>query len=677
MSARIGVDIGGTFTDLVYFDDLSGEVVVGKVPTTPSSPEEGCIRAVAAVVPDVVLARSAYFLHGTTVGLNALLERRGARVGLLCTEGFRDVLEIGNGSRDTYNLHWKPHAPLVTRDLRRPVRQRTLFDGRVLTPLEKADVLEALALFRDAGVSSIAVVFLHAYANPAHELEAEAILRDAGFEGAISLSHRVSGEYRDFERASTTTIDAFVRARMSGYIDHIESSLRQRGFNGTCLMTRSGSGSMTFAEAQKRPFETIMSGPVAGAEGAAEYARRFNLNRLITADVGGTSFDTCLILEGRPQVLHQGSIAGLPIQAPWVDVRSIGAGGGSIAHLDRGGLLAVGPESAGARPGPACYGRGGTAPTVTDAAFHLGMLGEGLLASGLRLDADAAARALAPIAHRLSYSCDEAARGIITIVGHHMAGAIRELTIEQGMDPRDFKILSFGGAGPMMCTEIARELGIVEIVVPPHAGNFSAWGLLGADLLRSRARTRIMPLDEATVPTVNRIIAEMLTVLRQDCADLASELGENVEVSLDLRFDGQEHTLTIVPEHEKGRVTSPLSKLERQFREAYLRSFGVSLEDRIQVVSVRAALRRVLPRRQEKPKPVGTQIGTAGTIETFSFALARRREFKTCHRDNLPVSRRFQGPAIVYEPTTTTYVDADFTYGVDESAALILRREEI
>jgi N-methylhydantoinase A len=674
VSARIGVDIGGTFTDLVYFDDVSGEVVVGKVPTTPASPEEGCISAVAAVVPDEVLQRSAYFLHGTTVGLNALLERRGARVGLLCTAGFRDVLEIGNGSRDTYNLLWKPPAPLVTRDLRRPVRQRTTFDGQVLTPLEKADVLDALALFRGAGVSSIAVVFLHAYANPAHELEAEALLRGAGFEGAISLSHQVSGEYRDFERASTTTIDAFVRARMSGYIDHIEGSLRKRGFKGTCLMTRSGSGSMTFAEAHKRPFETIMSGPVAGAEGAAEYARRFDLSRLITADVGGTSFDTCLILDGRPQVLHQGSIAGLPIQAPWVDVRSIGAGGGSIARIDRGGLLAVGPESAGARPGPACYGRGGTAATVTDAAFHLGMLGEGLLASGLRLDPEAAARALAAVAGELSYPCDDAARGIITIVGHHMASAIRELTIEQGMDPRAFKILAFGGAGPMMGTLLARELGIAEVVVPPHAGNFSAWGLLGADLLRSRARTRVMPLDGATVSEVNRIIAELLSVLRQDSTELTSALAEQVEVSLDLRFDGQEHTLTIVPEHENGWVTSSLPELERHFGEMYLRSFGVLLQDRVQVVSVRAALRRVLPRRQERASDsIG---GASATINAFSFAAGERCDFKTTYRGSLPPGGRFQGPAIIYEPTTTTYVDVDFTYGVDRNAALVLRREE-
>jgi N-methylhydantoinase A len=674
VSSRIGVDIGGTFTDLVYFDDDAGEVVVGKVPTTPASPEQGCIAAVREVVPDEVLARSAYFLHGTTVGLNALLERRGARVGLLCTEGFRDVLEIGKGSRDMYNLFWTPPPPLVPRDLRRPVRQRMTFEGEVLTPLDGADVLAALAALRESGVGSIAVVFLHAYANPSHELEAEAILRNAGFDGAISLSHRVSGEYRDFERASTTTIDAFVRARLWGYIEHIEQSLKQHGFNGTCLMTRSGSGSMTFAEAQERPFETIMSGPVAGAEGAAEYARRFDLDRLITADVGGTSFDTCLILNGRPQLLHQGTVAGLPVQTSWVDVRSIGAGGGSIARIDKGGLLTVGPQSAGADPGPACYRRGGTLATVTDAAFHLGMLGEGLLASGLQLDADAAAASLAPLARALSYSLDEAATGVITIVGSNMAGAIRELTIEQGIDPREFKLLAFGGAGPMMATQLARELGLNEIMVPPHAGNFSAWGLLGADLLRSRARTRVMPLDGAAVPEINRILGELLGVLRDGSIDPPTAHEELVEVSLDMRFDGQEHSLTIVPEHENGRVTSSVADLEQRFRDAYFRSFGLKLHDRIQLVSVRAARRRALPRRREKLSYAAR--GASGEIRAFSFAASERRGFETRHRGDLVAGQRYAGPAIIYEPTATTYVDVDFNYGVDDHGCLTLRREE-
>jgi N-methylhydantoinase A len=673
VSSRIGVDIGGTFTDLVYFDDETGEVVVGKVPTTPASPEQGCIAAVREVVPGEVLRRSAYFLHGTTVGLNALLERRGARVGLLCTEGFRDVLEIGKGSRDMYNLFWSPPPPLVSRDLRLPVRQRMTFDGQVITPLRASDVTDALEKFRQAGVDSIAVVFLHAYANPSHELEAERILRDAGFDGAISLSHRVSGEYRDYERASTTTIDAFVRQRMSGYIDHIDRSLKDEGFDGTCLMTRSGSGSMTFAEAQERPFETIMSGPVAGAEGAAELARRFNLGHLITADVGGTSFDTCLILDGRPQLLHQGTVAGLPVQTSWVDVRSIGAGGGSIARIDKGGLLTVGPQSAGADPGPACYGRGGTETTVTDAAFHLGMLGEGVLASGLKLDPQAAANALEPLARQLGYTLDDAAKGVITIVGSNMAGAIRELTIEQGIDPREFKLLAFGGAGPLMGTELARELGLREIIVPPHAGNFSAWGLLGADLLRSRARTRVMPLDSRAIDDINRIVAGLLEVLYDDGSTTAA--GEDrCEIALDMRFDGQEHSLTIAPDHEQGRVTSTAAELTERFRAAYERSFGLKLNDKVQVVSVRAARRRALPRRRERLSLAAN--GTVGEVHAYSFALRERCRFETLHRGDLRVGERRRGPVIVYEPTATTYVDVDFSYGIDQNGCLVLRREE-
>lgn len=675
MSSRIGVDIGGTFTDLVYYDDESGEVVVGKVPTTPASPERGCIAAVREVVPDEVLERSSYFLHGTTVGLNALLERRGALVGMLCTDGFRDVLEIGKGSRDMYNLFWTPPPPLVSRDLRRPVRQRMNYEGKEITPLHEEDVLAAYDVFRKAGVNSIAIVFLHAYANPAHELRAEAILRDAGFTGAISLSHRVSGEYRDYERASTTAIDAFVRARMSGYLQHIDDELKGSGFDGTCLMTRSGSGSMTFAEAQERPFESIMSGPVAGAEGAAEFARRYGIDHLITADVGGTSFDACLIINGRPQLLHQGTVAGMPVQTSWVDVRSIGAGGGSIARVDKGGLLTVGPQSAGADPGPACYGRGGTEPTVTDAGFYLGMLGDGMLASGLQLDRNKAAAAIAPLAKALSYSLDEAAKGIIVIVGSNMANTIRELTIEQGIDPREFKLLAFGGAGPMMGTQLARELGLREIIVPPHAGNFSAWGLLGADLLRSRARTKVMALNEDAIHDINNVLKDLFAQLSEGDSTDAKALADSFEVSLDLRFDGQEHTLTIAPDHDNGRLTSTIEDLRAKFQDAYLRNFGLSLNDKIQVVTIRAARRRALPRRQEvfTYPTVGAKLPE---VEAFSFALNKRCTFAAHARGDLKVGERHHGPAIIYEPTSTTYVDADFSYGIDTNGCLTLHREE-
>lgn len=673
MATRVGVDIGGTFTDLVYYDESSGAVVVTKVPTTPANPEAGCITAVETGVPSDVLRSAKYFLHGTTVGLNALLERKGATIGLLTTAGFRDVIEIGHGSRSPYNVSWQPPEPLVPRALRQPVRQRTTYDGTVRQQLERQDVFDALELFDAAGVTSIAVVFLHSYANPAHELEAEALLREAGFDGYISLSHRISGEYRDFERASTTVIDAFVRARMSGYLDHVETTLGKAGFGGACLMTRSGGGSLSFSEAQARPFETIMSGPVGGAEGAAELARRIGEPNLITADVGGTSFDATLIVDGRTRVLHQGEVGGMPVQSAWVDVRSIGSGGGSIASVDAGGFLTVGPQSAGADPGPACYGRGGRLPTVTDAAFYLGMLGDARLASGLVLDRDAAERALATVGEKLGYTPERVAQSIVTIASHAMANLIREITIEQGHDVREFGLLPFGGAGPMMATQIARELDVDRIVVPPHAGNFSAWGLLGSDLLRSRARTRVMVLSPDAIEETNGILADLLRELDEDEV-ATTEPTDAVEVSFDMRFRGQEHALLVGAGYVDGGLAESAEQLESLFHDAYRRSYGGTLESPVEIVTVRVARRRVLPARNERyGDDAATPIESA---EFFSFAENGRRTFRQVHRGDLPVGERFDGPAIVFEPTTTTYVDSDFGYGVDANGCLIVERKE-
>lgn len=675
MSTRIGVDIGGTFTDLVYYDDSDGSVVVAKVPTTPASPEKGCINAIDTGVPPAILADARYFLHGTTVGLNALLERKGATIGMLTTAGFRDVLEIRDGSRgEPYNAYWRPQQPLVRRELRLPVRERATFDGRIEVDLVEQDVIEALARFREAGVSSIAVVFLHSYANPRHELAAAKLLRDAGFDGHISLSHQVSGEYRDYERASTTAIDAFVRARMAGYLNHISDTLDTKGFDGTMLMTRSGSGSMTFAEAQDRPFETIMSGPVAGAEGAAELAKRWNLPNLITADVGGTSFDACLIVEGRPKLLHSGEVAGMPIQSPWIDVRSIGAGGGSIAKVDVGGFLTVGPESAGAQPGPACYGRGGERPTVTDAVFYLGMLGEGALASGLRLDREAAGRAIDTLSGALNYSTEQTAKGIVAIAAGHMANLIRELTIEQGIDPRAFKLLPFGGAGPMMATQIARELDISDILVPPHAGNFSAWGLLGADLMRSRSLTRVMPLNDRAMKEVDGVLAGLIPELRNDASLKAQDLGDQLEVALELRFAGQEYTLSIKPKVIDGQLATPLEGVKALFVTEYERRYGISLGNDIELVTIRVSRRQELPRRNEQHVYEAGGEPTSGSY--YSFAEDRRLDFACVQRGDITPLQRFPGPAIITEPTTTTYVDADFTYGIDATGCLLLQRME-
>ena len=510
MSVRMGVDIGGTFTDFVMYDDHAGRITLEKVPTTPRHPEQGCIEAIRKALNADQIRSVDYFLHGTTVGLNSLLERRGATVGLITTDGFRDVLELRRGTREAaLDPFWVPAAPLVKRSLRLTVRERVAADGTLIEHVNEPDVVEALQRLQASDIGAIAVVLINAYANPANELEVERYLRAGGYDGPLSLSHRLSREWGEYERTSTTVVDAFVRARMAEYLRYIDKELQGAGFNGTMLLARSGSGSMTFAEAYDRPIDTINSGPVGGAEGAAELVRTLELGDLVTADVGGTSFDTCLIQGGRPPLLYSGSIAGMPLQTPWVDVRSIGAGGGSVAYLDEGGALRVGPRSAAAEPGPACYCRGGTEPTLTDAAFYLGMLGKGLLASGLQLDRDRAQRALMSVAVPLRYTVAQAAQGIVEIMGATMANAIREITVEQGVDPRKLALLPFGGAGPLMATQIARELDIRDIIVPPYAGNFSAWGLLGADVLRTSSRTRIVPLDESGVRVVNELLEDL------------------------------------------------------------------------------------------------------------------------------------------------------------------------
>lgn len=675
MATRIGVDIGGTFTDLLFYNDQTSDMLVAKVPTTPASPEQGCVQAVTDSIDGDQLRATQYFLHGTTVGLNSLLERKGARVGLLATRGFRDILEIRRGDRDEmYNLFWQLPEPLVPRRLRLPVTGRVRSDGTVHIPFEKQDVLDALEIFTSEGVNSIAVAFMNAYANPTHELNAETALREAGFDGEISLSHRISREYREYERTSTTVIDAFVRGRMSNYLRRLEADLRSAGFNGACLITRSGSGSMTFSEAEDRPFETIMSGPVAGAEGGGELSRQLDLGDLITADVGGTSFDTCVITRGRPTLLFEGKIVGMPLQTPWVDVRSIGAGGGSIAQVDVGGLLRVGPESGGADPGPACYGKGGENACMTDAAYYLGMLGEGKLASGLQLDLSLAEKALQPLAGKLGYGLDDTAIGIMDIASASMADAIREITVEQGIDPRKLKLLAFGGAGPLMSTLLARDLDITEIVIPLHAGNFSAWGLLGADLTRATARTRIMRLDEASLATANDILEEMYS-------DLAARAGSSGggdawarEVGLDMRYKGQEHTLSINVPGDNGRVTISTGQVREIFTRDYDRTFGNTMDEPVEIVSIRATVRHALPRRTEGPSALNGSDGIHQDREAYSFTEKKRMNFRILDRSSMQVGDTLAGPAIINEPTATTYLDANWDCEVHGSGCLFISR---
>jgi N-methylhydantoinase A len=671
MATLLGVDVGGTFTDLVWCDDETGEVVVGKQPSSPDAPERGVVVAVEAALAADRIGATSLFLHGTTVGLNALLERRGARVGLVATRGFRDVLEVRRGDRDDpYDLFWRPPAPLVPRRLRATVDERVLADGTIHRPIDLSGVAEALAVFEADGVDAVAVALLNAYANGAHEIAVADELRRLGFAGEISLSHQVSGEYREYERTCTTVIDAFVRRRMGHYLERLEDALGSCGFVGESLITRSGGGAMTFDQAAARPFETVISGPVAGAVATAELARQLGLTSAIAADVGGTSFDTCLISDGQVPVLYQGSVVGLPIQTPWVDVRSIGAGGGSIAHVGAGGLLHVGPQSAGAVPGPACYGRGGTEPTVTDAAVVLGMLPVEL-AGGVELSRDRAEAALAPLAGRLGFgSAADVARGTLHIAAAAMADAIRSITVEQGRDPREAALVVFGGAGPLFGTLMADELDVDTIVVPALAGNFSAWGLLGADLAQTASRTRLVRLGDGAVPEVDALAAELFAELESR----TRREGLQREVHLDVRYVGQEHTLTVAAPSTDGRVATDAAGLSALFEREYARTFGHSMDEEHEIVTTRAVVR--VPRELRRVPRTGEQRPSrSASVEAWSFARDEVASFALVVRDSLRPGDTLSGPAVVTETTATTYLDAGFVAEVHPSGSLVARRQ--
>ena len=677
MRTRIAVDVGGTFTDLVMSDDTTGRIVIGKVPTVPSAPDEGVFGALGSALDAADVQSSEYFLHGTTVGLNALLEHRGAVVGLLCTRGFRDVLEMRRGDRgDPYDLFWHAPPAMVPRRLRIPVGGRIRADGVEHEPFEPADVIAAAARFAEEGVTAVAIAFINAYANPSHELAAERLLRDAGFDGEISLSHRVSGEYREYERTCTTVIDAFVRRRLGSYLARVERGLGGRGFSGGCLIMRSGGGAMSFVEAADRPFETILSGPVAGARAVAELARELDLRHAIAADVGGTSFDTCLIDDGRPPVLYQGEVVGLPLQTPWIDVRSIGAGGGSIAYVDSGGLLRVGPESAGADPGPACYGRGGDQPTVTDAALVLGMIPTAQIAGDVPLMRDLAERALERVVEPLGCaSVTEVAAGVIRIVAAQMADAIRSVTIERGRDPREAALVAFGGAGPLFGTVLADELGVASVVVPPYAGNFSAVGLLGADLARSASRTRVVPLSAEGLADAGMIAAGLFAEL--DARGSGEPRPSSREVHLDIRFVGQEHTLTVPVPAPGGAVEHDPQPVSARFLDDYERTFGSVLDEELEVVCVRAIATTPLERGAVLAAADGGRRAGAGRPETaraWSFAAGCIAEFAVHDRSGLPPGSELAGPAIVREQTATTYVDCTYRAAVHPGGALLISR---
>jgi N-methylhydantoinase A len=657
----VGVDVGGTFTDLTAVDETTGRVVVTKVPSEPRNEAGALLAGLDAL--GIASREVRRLVHGTTVGTNAVLERRGARVAVLTTAGFRDLIEIGRTKRNIPALFVPTFVrpkPVVERRHRFEVAERLNADGSVLVPLDAASVERALDGALGAGAGAIAVCLLHAYLNPAHERLIADIVKSRAPGLPVSCSADVVPEYREFERFSTTVLNAYLQPLMDAYLEGLEERLLATGYGHGVLTVGSSGGMMTTATARRLPIKTIFSGPAGGVSqacfvGAAAGARDF-----ITYDMGGTSTDVCLVRDLTPVMTSDSMVGAFPVKVPQIDMHTVGAGGGSIAWLDVDGSLQVGPRSAGARPGPAAYGHGGTEATVTDANVVLGRIGAAKRLGGtIGIDRARARAAVAELATRMggTLGVEALAEGIVRIAVARMTSAIREISIQRGYDPRDFTLIAFGGAGPMHALAMAEEIGIPRVLVPRHPGNFSALGLLASDIKHDDVRTRVGRLSgqSALLPA---LFEEMAGGARRQLeAEGFAPEQQRLRRSLDLRYRGQAFELNV----DAGGADTPLpgidaieAELHRQHKAAY----GHANPDAVvELVNARLVGYGVVP------KPAAEPYRSATT--TLDAALAERRpvwfdgaehDCPVWERERLPERAELRGPGIVEEFGATTVV---------------------
>jgi len=589
---RIAVDIGGTFTDLVALED-DGRIFRSKALTTPDNLARGvedCLKAA-----QVRLAAASFVVHGSTVAINAVLERKGARTGLITTKGFRDVYEIGRGNRpEGYNLFFKRPVPLVPRDLRLEVDERLYATGDVLTPLDEDAALVSIDALKQAGVESVAVCLLHAYANAAHERRLGELLRQLFPTAYVSLSHEILREFREYERTSTTVLNSYVGPLVRRYLVSLETMLVGAGFKGIFRVMQSNGGVMSAETAKKLPVTMMESGPVAGVIAAARLGEALGYRQIISFDMGGTTAKSSLIKDFHPEVTGSyfvgGYVTGLPMMLPVVDIVEVGSGGGSIAWIDAAGGLKVGPQSAGAAPGPACYGQGGEEPTVTDANLIAGRIDpKYFLGSGIRLQPDRAAAVInEKIAKPLGLSLQDAALGILTIANFNMSLSVRAVSVEKGYDPRDCVLVPSGGGGALHAVAIARELGVPRVIVPAMPAHFSALGMLLADLKHDYVQTFVRELAETNEGEIADAFSMLerparVTLREEGCA------GEQVVLRrfLDMRYRGQEYTLP-VPVSEDLRALTDFSALRARFDQLHQHHYGHSApKEPVMIVNLR------------------------------------------------------------------------------------------
>ena len=679
---RVGIDTGGTFTDLVAFDPAGGRLAFHKVGTTPDDPARGIIQGIREII-ERIGARAEeveLLIHGTTAATNAVLQRAGARVALITTAGFRDVLQIQRQDRPRlYDLRSRRARPLVPRALRFELRERMRFDGSVRTAVDRAQLDRLIETLRRERVEAVAVGLLHSYANPAHEREVGRALAERLPEVAVCLSHELVGEHGEYERFSTCAMNAFVQPVIQRYLGRLEQGLTEHGIGAPLFIMKSNGGVMSARAAGRRAVETVMSGPAGGLVAGAALARTergHGLRNLITADMGGTSFDVGVVQDGAVAFARDAEMGGLAISVPLLDIHSVGAGGGSIGWIDTGGALRVGPRSAGARPGPACYGLGGAEPTVTDANLVLGRLGAASLLGGrMTVDAEAARRAIHDrLAGPLRITVEAAAEGMIRVVNAAMTAAIRKLTVERGHDPRAFALCPFGGAGPLHGAELAAELGIGRTVVPLAPGVNSAIGLLMTNLREDRIVTFVRRLDRTTAAELEAVFSGLEAAARARLGRSANGAGGlRLTRSLGQRYLGQRYELPVAV--RPGSLD--LEQVAEGFHAAHERTYGYArTEHPVEVSSVWVATEVDLQPLRLPPAQQAAGGPEPATARPVYFA-GRHYRTPIFRRAALAAGAALTGPAIIEQLDATTALWPGQRLEVDRHGQLLLGPVEV
>lgn len=684
----IGVDVGGTFTDLIYCNVDTGDITIHKVSTTPHDPSEGVMNGIRELcaLSGVDPADVGYVLHGTTTATNAVLEHKGARTGMITNEGFRDIIHIARHQRVEHysiqqELPWQDR-PLVRRRHRKTVAGRLAPPhGEELVPLDEAGVREAAETLKAEGVEAVAICFLFSYLDPRHEKRAQEIVSEVMPGAFVTTSSEVSPQFREFERFTTASISAFIGPKVRSYIDRLDASLKAAGIEGELRVMASNGGVATAGMVAEKPALTLLSGLAAGVLGGGWVGRQVARDRLITFDVGGTSADIGIVVDGvfAETDARSTTIAGFPLLMPMLDVHTIGAGGGSIAYVDRGGAFRVGPQSAGASPGPAAYGRGGTQPTVTDANLVLGRLDpDDFLGGGMKLDLGAARQAVQGLADRLGLGLNETAEGILTILNANMANAIRSRTVQKGIDPRGFALVAMGGAGPLHGVEVAAMIGVPEVIVPPYPGITSAMGLLTTDLKYDLTRTQFQTNGAMDLDRLNRDFKDMETELRARLeADQVSASDMRFERIGDLRYVGQGYELKI-PIPEGVLTPERMAGVWAAFHAAHAAEYGHAFEaSPVELVNVRVSGIGRMPGLWAAGRPGGGSLEAAKVrvldcvfrtpeaLQTFATPVYRRSD--------LPVDTPIPGPAIFLQKDSTTVVPPGSVARVHATGSILIR----